>query len=402
MFSNRYVRTLVLSQVTLQLGIWIRNFAVLLFVTEMTGNDPFYVSLISVMEYGPIFLFAIIGGTFADRWQPKRTMVWSDLLSAISVAVVLAATLRGQWAALLLGMLVSASLSQFSQPSAMKLYKKHVPDELLQKVMAMSQSLIAIFMIAGPIIGTFIYARLGIGASLLITMVCFFGSALILSLLPRDAKEMKSAETGSFLEDVAEGIRYLWRNRVLRTLGFTFAVTGLAAGMIQPMLIFVAIEKLGQDKSFLQWLLMANGAAMLVGGAVIMGIAKKVKPQILLTVGLLVSAACNFGVGSSTFIPATLGLQIIGGFVYPCIQVGIQTLILKNTESSLLGRVGGAITPIFMGMMLIGMMLSGYVKDTLSLFTVYAASGGLLIIGALLLAPLLKKEKVKAEIGITH
>lgn len=69
--SNKYVRTIMLSNVLLQLGVWVRNFAILLYVTEITQNDPYYVSLISVAEYGPLFLFAIIGGTFADRWRPK-------------------------------------------------------------------------------------------------------------------------------------------------------------------------------------------------------------------------------------------------------------------------------------------------------------------------------------------
>lgn len=59
--SNKYVRTIMLSNVLLQLGVWVRNFAILLYVTEITHNDPYYVSLISVAEYGPLFLFAIIG-----------------------------------------------------------------------------------------------------------------------------------------------------------------------------------------------------------------------------------------------------------------------------------------------------------------------------------------------------
>ena len=88
MFSNRYVRTIILSQLFLQTGIWIRNFAVLLYVTQLTNNNPVYISLVSVAEFAPIFLFAMIGGAFADRWRPKRTMVWSDLLSAFSVVAV--------------------------------------------------------------------------------------------------------------------------------------------------------------------------------------------------------------------------------------------------------------------------------------------------------------------------
>ncbi|MNW06553.1 hypothetical protein D3C71_2029830 [compost metagenome] len=62
-----------------------------------------------------------------------------------------------------------------------------------------------------------------------------------------------------------------------------------------------------------------------------------------------------------------------------------------------MGRVGGAITPIFMGMMLIGMALSGYLKDSTSLFTVYALSGCLLFAGVVLLGPLLKKKQASSK-----
>lgn len=393
MLQNSYVRTIILSRVLLQLGIWIRNFAILLYVTNLTNNNPHYVSLISVVEFAPIFIFAIIGGTFADRWKPKRTMAGSDLISALSVFIVLLVLESGAWYALLAGTFVSASLSQFSQPSAMKLYMRHVPAEQLQGVMAMSQSLVAVFTVLGPVIGTFVFLQYGIQVSLILTAIMFLGSAFILSRLPRDTDEPQSNGSGSLMQEMLTGLRYLWTNRPLRTLSATFAATGLAAGMIQPLMLFISIEKLGQGKEFLQYLLMANGAAMLAGGIVIMGIAKKVKPQILLAAGLLVTAFCTIGVGVSTFIALTLVLQIMNGLFYPCIQVGIQTLIMTNTEGALIGRVGGAITPIFMGMMVVGMAASGYLKDAFSLLAVFAASGCLLVIGALLLAPLIQQKR---------
>ncbi|NOU69636.1 MFS transporter [Paenibacillus sp. LMG 31461] len=393
MLTNRYVRTIILSRVLLQLGIWIRNFAILLYISDITHNNPQYVSLISVVETAPIFIFAFIGGTFADRWRPKLTMVWCDFISAITVFIVLLAVLSGSWYALLVGTFISASLSQFSQPSAMKLYKKNVPADGLQSVMAMSQSLVAIFMVLGPAVGTFIYLKYGIEASLILTGVMFLGSSLVLTSLPKDDREEVSAGSSSFLKELTAGLRYVQTNRALRTLSLTFGVTGLAAGLIQPLAIFIAIEKLGLSKQSLQWFMMANGAAMLIGGAVIMGVAKKAKPQILLAIGLLVSAICTIGVGASTFIWLTLILQIISGLFYPCIQVGIQTLIMRNTEGPFMGRVGGAITPIFMGMMLIGMALSGYLKDSTSLLTVYVLSGCLLFVGVVLLGPLLRKKQ---------
>ncbi|MEI7025086.1 MFS transporter [Paenibacillus sp. y28] len=397
MFSNPFVRTIIFSRVLLQLGIWIRNYAVLLYVTDLTKNNPVYVSLISVAEFAPIFLFGLIGGTFADRWLPKRTMVWSDLLSCLSVVAVLLAVMNGGWAALLIGSFISASLSQFSQPSAMKLYKRHVPMEQLQSVMGVSQTLIAVFMVLGPVIGTFIFMRFGISISLILTAVLFLGSSLILSSLPRDEEEPKSGDAGGFLQELMAGLRYIRQNQALRTLSVTFAAVGLASGLTQPLQIFLVMEKLGQDKPFLQWLMMANGAAMLAGGVVIMGIAKKAKPQLMLLTGLLISAVCTIGIGASTMIWLTMVLLVISGLVYPCIQGGIQSLMVRNTEGAFIGRVSGAITPVFMGMMVAGMFISGYMKDTLSLLTVYAGSGGLIIAGAISLLPLIVEKRSAVE-----
>ncbi|MGF9906087.1 MFS transporter [Brevibacillus porteri] len=399
MFSNVYVRTIVLSRVLLHLGISIRNYAVLLFVSELTNNHPVYVSLISVAEFAPIFLFGLIGGTFADRWRPKRTMVWSDLLSAMSVGAVLLALTNGGWMALLIGTFISASLSQFSQPSAMKLYKRHVPAEQLQGAMAMSQTLVAVFTVLGPVIGTFIFIQFGITVSLILTAVLFLGSSLILETLPCDAEEPKSDDAGGFIKELKAGLRYIGSNQSLRTLCLTFFAVGLASGLTQPLQIFLVIENLGQDKPFLQWLVMANGAAMLAGGAIIIGMAKKVRPQMLLMVGLLVTAVCTMGIGASTMIWLTISLLVISGFFFPCIQSGIQTLLVRNTEGAFIGRVSGTITPVFMGMMVIGMFISGYLKETFSLVAVYVVSGVLIIIGAALLLPLLVEKRSKDQSG---
>ncbi|APQ59657.1 MULTISPECIES: MFS transporter [Paenibacillus] len=401
MFKNPYIRTIIASNVLLNLGIWVRNFAILLYVTDLTNNDPVYVSLISVAEFMPIFLFAIIGGTFADRWRPKRTMISCDLLSAASIFIVLLALWYGSWQVLLLSTFFSAILSQFSQPSAMKIFKQHVAPEQLQGVMALFQSLMALFMVIGPVIGTFIYQHFGIFTSMSITGILFLISALVLTRIPQDEQSLEIDDQPThFIQELKEGIRYVWNNRTLRTLGGTFTVIGLAVGLIQPLMVFVAIENLGQNKEFLQWPLMANGAAMLVGGGLIMGVAKKVQPQLLLVAGLLVSTLTTFGVGWSHNIVLTMALQVFSGLFYPCIHIGINTMMMKNAEAAFIGRVGGALSPLFSGMMVVGMSMGGTLKHESSLNTVYTVSAGLFLVGAMLLLPLLRdRQPVQAVIA---
>ncbi|AZH29710.1 MFS transporter [Paenibacillus sp. M-152] len=401
MFKNPYIRTIIASNALLNLGIWVRNFAILLYVTDLTHNDPVYVSLISVAEFAPIFLFAIIGGTFADRWRPRRTMVSCDLLSAASIFIVLLALWYGSWQVLLLSTFFSAILSQFSQPSAMKILKQHVAPEQLQGVMALFQSLMALFMVIGPVVGTFIYQHFGIFSSLSITGMLFLISALVLTRIPQDEQAIEIDRPTHFIEELKEGIRYVWNNRTLRTLGGTFTIIGLAVGLIQPLMVFVAIENLGQEKEFLQWPLMANGAAMLLGGGLIMGIAKNVQPQLLLATGLLVSTLTTFGVGWSHNIVLTMALQVLSGLFYPCIHIGINTMMMKNAEAAFIGRVGGALSPLFSGMMVVGMSIGGTLKRESSLYTVYIVSAGLFLVGSMLLLPLLRdRQPVQAVTSV--
>jgi MFS family permease len=390
-FGNRFIQTILLSNVLLQIGIWVRNFAILLYVSEVTDKDPYAIALISVVEFAPIFVFSFIGGTFADRWRPKRTMIWCDLLSSASVFGVLLAILFGSWYTVYLVTFISAILSQFSQPSGMRLFKRHVPPEQLQQGMALFQSLSAVFMVLGPMLGTFAYTRFGLETSVAVMGIVFLLSGLILFRLPED-DGMQKTETGKgqFRRELVEGFRYVWRSRMLRTLGLSFMLAGLGVGTAQALNLFIVSERLGQEDTFLQYMLMVNGVAMLIGGGLVAGFAKKVSPQLLLAVGMFVGGVCTVIVGWSTSIPLTLTTQFVNGLVFPCIHIGISTLILRWSHETIVGRVNGVLNPLFVGMMVVAMSLAGVLKDSFELTAIFSGIGVVFLIGTLVLLPVMK------------
>ncbi|WP_246021246.1 MFS transporter [Paenibacillus lentus] len=193
-------------------------------------------------------------------------------------------------------------------------------------------------------------------------------------------------------QELADGFRYVWGSKVLKVLGATFAIAGFAIGTIQTLGLFIVTERLGQPKEFLQFLMMVNGIAMFIGGIVIMTLTKKFAPQLLLAFGLTVSALCIIGMGFSTSIPLTLTLQFINGLTFPCIQIGINTMILQWTEQSYVGRVNGVLSPMFMGMMVIMISLAGLLKKAFPLVGIYTVSGIFMLLGALILIPIFKHK----------
>lgn len=398
-FSSRVFQAIIISGLFLQVGIWVRNFAVLLFVMEQTDGDPFAVSMISVAEFAPIFIFSFIGGTFADRWRPKRTMVWCDLLSALSVFAVLITLMLGSWQVVFFATLISAILSQFSQPSGMKLFKMHLPEEQIQAGMSIYQTVFAVFMVLGPILGTFAFQSFGIHISIAITGTAFLLSAGALAFLPPDFKMDEETHATSLLQEMKAGIKYVLSKKELSLLGLCFLAAGLGLGFIQPLSIFLVTEQLGLPKENLQWLLTANGIGMIIGGAAVMIFAKTVAPQRLLAFGMLANAIGLAIMGWSSNLWLTLSAEFLNGLMLPCIQIGINTLILQRTEGAFIGRVNGILSPLFTGSMVVTMSAAGILKEQISLVAIFELAAVLFIIGMICILPLYNlKGDTKAEL----
>ncbi len=388
LFQNRVFQAIIISGLFLQIGIWVRNFAVLLFVMEHTNGDSFAVSMISVAEFAPIFVFSFIGGTFADRWSPKRTMVWCDVLSALSIFAVLITLVLGTWQVVFFATLISAILSQFSQPSGLKLFKMHLPMEQMQQGMSFYQTIFAVFMVLGPIVGTFVFESFGINVSIAITGIAFLLSAVALGFLPKDRKLEEDNGGTTLWQEMKSGIQYVLQKRDLSLLGLCFMGAGLGLGFIQPLGIFLITERLGLPKENLQWLLMSNGIGMILGGAVIMMFAKNVAPQRLLAFGMLSNAIGIAIVGFSTNLWLTLAVEFFIGFMMPCIHIGINTWIIQSTEAAFIGRVNGILSPLFTGSMVVTMSMAGILKEQFSLVMMFEAAAILFIVGMSFILPL--------------
>ncbi|MGH0429825.1 MFS transporter [Bacillus hominis] len=394
--KNRFVQGILASALFLQIGIWVRNFAVLLYVMEMTKGDAFAISMISVAEFAPIFIFSFIGGTFADRWKPKRTMIWCETLSSISVFAVLITLMFGTWKIVFFVTLISAILSQFSQPSGMKLFKQHLSTEQIQLAMSIYQTIFAIFMVLGPILGTFIFHSFGIYISIIITGIAFLLAAGVLLFLPKDLENEAEKKDITLLQEMKDGIKYVKKKKALTLLGLCFMAAGLGIGLIQPLGIFIVTEQLGLSKESLQWLLTVNGAGMIVGGALAMIFAKNVAPQKMLIVGMLGQAIGIGIIGYSTNLWVTLTAQLFSGLALPCIQIGINTLIIQNSDTDFIGRVNGILSPLFTGSMVVTMSIAGSLKEMFSLSTMYEGTALLFIIGLLFILPIYNLKPVIA------
>ncbi|AZK45363.1 MFS transporter [Paenibacillus lentus] len=379
LFRNKAFLIVTGSDLLQNLAIWIRNMAILYFIMEQTkGEDPIAISLITVIEYLPIFVFSFIGGALADRWKPKRTMIYGDILSFLSIIVIILVLNSGYWKVLYVATFVSSIVSQFAQPSSVKIVRRNVEEENVQAAVAITQSSQSLFLILGPILGTFIYTTFGIDMSLYSLLVLFLFSSILLSFLPKDPDREASGST--LISDIKEGWRYVTGSSSLRLLGLVFGFVGLSSGLIQPLEIFIITERLGLEQTHLQFLSGVSGAGLLVGGGIAATISGKLNQNVTLVVSLICLGLATVGEALSGWLWLTLLFSFLGSISLAFTNLVISTFLVSRIDEHLIGRVNGLITPLFMGAILIGSTLSGVLMNNTSLLTVYVLSAFVLFI----------------------
>ena len=170
---------------------------------------------------------------------------------------------------------------------------------------------------------------------------------------------------------------------------------GLGIGLIQPLGIFIVTEQLGLSKESLQWLLTVNGAGMIVGGALAMVFAKTLRRK---------NVNYRYARSGNRYRYYRLFHKSMGnthsttfsGLALPCIQIGINTLIIQNSDTDFIGRVNGILSPLFTGSMVVTMSIAGSLKEMFSLSMMYEGTALLFIIGLLFILPIYNLKPVIA------
>lgn len=381
LWGNKVFLTVFMTDVLENIGIWIRNMALLFYVMETSGNNPTAVSLLTAIELVPILIFSIIGGALADRWNPKRTMIAGNLLSALSVLVIVYLLWQGMWIALFFATFISAVASQFSQPSSAKMMKRHIPDEQVGAAVAISQSMGSIFLMIGPIIGTFFYESWGIYPSLLTMAGLFFVSALILVILPTSTASTPE-EGGTLLSEIKAGFTYVKERPSLRGIAFTLACLGLSAGIINSLEVFVVTDRLLLSKESIQWFSALDGFGMLLGGIVASVFLDRLNGRWVIT-GSLIFFAISVAVEVlSVWVYVTAAMRFLTGVGLAFLQIVISMFMIKKVDEAYVGRVNGTLTPLMVGLTMAGSFVAGPLMQMTSLITVFLIASVIVLVSA--------------------
>ncbi|CAA9585349.1 MAG: Antibiotic efflux protein, partial [uncultured Thermomicrobiales bacterium] len=227
-------------------------------------RDPALVAGLAVAQQLPWLLFTLLSGALADRLDRRRAMAAvgacrAALFGALGVAVLLdRVSLPLLYAVFFL---LGAGETLFDTTAATVL-PAVVPREGLPRANARlsGAATVANYFVGKPL-GGLLFAAAAALPFLLGAGGLVAAAALILALRGTfRATRPPGAPPAALGAEIAEGLQWLWRHRLLRTLALALTLLNVTFVGWNSVLVLLALERLGLDQAGFGILLTAHAA----------------------------------------------------------------------------------------------------------------------------------------------
>lgn len=372
-------------------GDSLRGAALPLLADSLT-DEPMVVALVTACGYLPWLLFGLLGGAVADRVDQRRAMWAVDLVRGVLMAgFALAVALDHSTIALLLvlAFLLTTFQTLFDN-AATALLPAVVPRDALAGANArlMTGQHVANGLLAAPLVPALLI--LGASAPFAVNAVTYVVGALLIASLRTDAPaKAPKAAGGTLRAEMADGMRVLWRDSVLRYVAVATALSNIGMGALIATLVLHVTGWLDAGNSGYAATLTAYSLASVAGGLVAPRLAVRIgRMRSILLAGIIQTCALVV-LGTVRELAAAIAAMAVFGAMSMVWNVNQATLMQERGPAEMLGRISSAFRTLAVGGAPLGALLGGLVAGAWGLnapallaagaFTLAVASLGALI-----------------------
>ena len=326
------------------------------------------ITFLTICSFLPTIFFRFIAGTFADRWNKKRIMLFADLAAACGTLTVFGPysfSALSIWHLYLINVLLSF-MNAFQTPASFVATSLLVPKEHYTRVSGLQGISGSVVSILAPALGSCVLAFGGMTVVLICDMVSFSIAFFVLLFFIK-IPEIEHAEEKNrepFLMSCLDGIRYLRNHAALLHITLFLAVINFLAklgndGMISPFVL----GRTGNDQQVLGMVQSAVALGLLVGSLAV----TLMKPARNKTKVVFVSCAFVFFgnvLQSLTLLPLVWCIAAFGYYVMAVIMnANLMTVIREKVPPEMQGRVFSAKDTLQNCTIPLGLFLGGVLAD---------------------------------------
>ncbi len=334
-------------------------------------RDPLLVAGLAFAQRLPWLLFSLVSGALVDRLDRRRVMAVVDVFRSAMVGFLGIAVLL-DFANIPLMYAVFFALGTAEtlfENASISILPSVVPKGSLERANGrlFGAQIIANEM-AGPPLGGFLFATVAAAPFLLDAGTFAAGAALVLAMRGRFRVEIvEGAPPTTLGDEISEGLRWLLRHRLLRTLAVTLGIMNLTFAATTSILVLFAQERLGIG---------SVGYGLLFSSLAVGGVLGSVAAERLVTwfgAGTTMRAGLLIEAVSPAFIALAQNAYVTGAmlalFGFHMIVWNVVTISLRQEiiPERLMGRVTSAYRLLGLGGASLGALFGGLLARSFGL-----------------------------------
>jgi MFS family permease len=366
------------------IGTWMTRVATSWLVYRLT-QSPLLLGAVSFAGQIPLFLLAPLAGVWVDRWDRRRVLVITQILSMLQSLALAALTLSGVvtvweiiWLSLLQGL-----VNAFDMPARQAFVVQMVEDRRdLGNAIALNSSMVNAARLIGPALAGMVIAGVGEGYCFLADGLSYL--AVIVSLLAMRIPAQASRGAGKrVMRELREGWDYVAQSAPIRSILILLGLVSLVGMPYTVLMPVFASQVLHGGPHTLGFLMSAVGVGALTGAVTlaarrsVLGLGRVIP----LAAGLFGAALIAFAV--SRLFWFSMALLLVTGFGFLQQMAASNTILQTIVEEEKRGRVMAYYSMAFQGVAPFGSLAAGALAARIGAPMTLAGGGALCLLGAL-------------------
>ena len=355
-------------------------------------DSPGLVSGVTLAVTLPWLLFALPAGALADRVDRRIAMVTANVVRAIGVAVLAVAVALGLesspaaiWALYAVALLLGTAETIYDTCAQSILPQVVARDQLPRANGRLLAAELTANEFVGPPLGGLLVAA-GVAAAFATPSALWAAAVGTLLLLRGSFAVPRTEERTTVRADVVEGLRYLWRHRLLRTLAAMTGLFNFATNATFAVFVLYAVgphSTMGLTEVTFGLLFATIAAGNLIGALLADPIIRRLGRSRSLFLGIL-GGVGTVGIAAVTTIPLVIATAfLIGGFTNALWNVVAVSLRQRITPDRILGRINSSYRLVAWGTRPLGAAAGGLLGELLGLRAVFAIAAALILVALL-------------------
>jgi MFS family permease len=338
-FRYRDFRLFWLSLFVSNVGTWMQMTATNWLLYQIT-DSAFQLGLNGLFRAVPAIFLGLISGTFADRYDRKRLLLWTQLalaLLTLGLAVLDHSGSIQAWQ-IYAFTFISAAVGSFDGPARQALFPSLVPRFALPNAVALNSVLWKGAALIGPSLG-------GIAISLLGTSGAFYANAasflaVVIALMMMRSYTPPAERSRDFFGEMKDGFTYMVSKPIILGVLVMEAVSSLF-GLDNAMLTIFASDVFHVGAHGFGFLQSSRGLGAVIGSSLFIGMGQQPAQGKILTIAAILYGVgfAAFGVAPS-FVSAIILLAMVGA-TDAIWSAARGTILQLTTPERFRGRIMG-------------------------------------------------------------